>query len=312
MARDLKAIAELVELCFGKQLDRGDLAAVREMKTIASLGPLLWLLGAFDTAGLGLGYVWVADGQVVGNVSTYRAGSDLSGLGMGWLVANVAVHPDQRRRGIARALVEAALDLSVRRGGRWAVLQLEHDNDGARALYEDLGFEEVGRLTQWVRAGVSQSDQLYLETKFPARRRRVSEWEIEMALAARDRQGGLTWARPLEKSHFRRGRLSQAWDALDGKHWARWVRDGGAGLLGSLWVETVAFGNPRLTLFLDPSVNQAEVGLELVREGLKGLDGKRHVRLEASDRDPAFARGLEAMGFRVKRTLAQMRWVVPR
>ena len=63
LTRDLRAIAELIELCFGKRLDSGDRAAVREMRAVGSLGPLLWLVDAFDTSGLGLGYVWLDDGR---------------------------------------------------------------------------------------------------------------------------------------------------------------------------------------------------------------------------------------------------------
>ena len=59
--RDLRSIAELIELCFGDHLDRSGRAAVRDMKLVASMAPLLWILGALDTASMGLGYVWLID-----------------------------------------------------------------------------------------------------------------------------------------------------------------------------------------------------------------------------------------------------------
>jgi len=308
LTRDLRAIAELIELCFGERLERSDLAAVREMRAIGSLGPLLWLVGAFDTTGLGLGYVWLVDGRVVGNVSTYRAGRGLRGMGQGWLIANVAVHPDHRRRGVARALMEATLESIVQRGGRWVILQLEHDNRGARALYEGLGFEEVGRLTQWALARPPRVEQAAAMDSPSPRARRADEWQAEMALAARDRETGLAWARPLEKSHFVHRWPDRLQDALNGKRRACWVVDDGLHLLGSLWVETSPLEIPRLTMLLEPSANQAEVGLRLVRHGLQGIRSRRQVKLESSDRDPALAEGLAALGFQARRTLVQMKW----
>ncbi|HEY65620.1 MAG TPA: GNAT family N-acetyltransferase, partial [Caldilineae bacterium] len=60
-----------------------------------------------------------------------------------WQIANVAVAPAYRGRGIGRALMEAALDHIRLRGGTWAVLQVRADNEIARRLYERLGFEAI-------------------------------------------------------------------------------------------------------------------------------------------------------------------------
>ena len=76
-------------------------------------------------------------------------------------------------------------------------------------------------------------------------------------------------------------------------------------------MSTGAFATVWLTLFLDPVANQAEVGSALARHALKRVGRGRHLRLEASDRDPDFASGLELMGFRARRTLTQMRWLAP-
>ena len=86
--------------------------------------------------------------------------------------------------------------------------------------------------------------------------------------------------------------------------------DGDTSLAGGAWVESAPLGTPRLTLFLDPAANQAAVGLALVRHALRRVGRGRHIRLESSDRDPAFAGALEEMGFRARRTLIQMRWLV--
>jgi len=68
-----------------------------------------------------------------------------------WVVAdemhllNLAVHPNQRRRGIARVLLEEALRQSRAQGATVAWLEVRPSNTAARGLYESFGFKEVGR-----------------------------------------------------------------------------------------------------------------------------------------------------------------------
>lgn len=57
---------------------------------------------------------------------------------------NVAVHPDFRRQGVARALILALTEELKNRGSRCLTLEVRASNDPARALYESLGFVLVG------------------------------------------------------------------------------------------------------------------------------------------------------------------------
>jgi ribosomal-protein-alanine N-acetyltransferase len=60
-------------------------------------------------------------------------------------IADVAVHPDYRRRGIARTLMERMTADVIAAGVRALYLEVRESNSAARALYESLGFEQVGR-----------------------------------------------------------------------------------------------------------------------------------------------------------------------
>jgi len=68
-----------------------------------------------------------------------------------WLVVdeaqiqNLAVDPAARGRGVAKALLTAALAEARRRGAAWASLEVRPSNLAARRLYAGLGFVEVGR-----------------------------------------------------------------------------------------------------------------------------------------------------------------------
>ena len=57
---------------------------------------------------------------------------------------NIAVHPDFRRKGVARGLILALIGELKKRGSRCLTLEVRASNDPARALYESLGFAHVG------------------------------------------------------------------------------------------------------------------------------------------------------------------------
>ena len=61
----------------------------------------------------------------------------------------VAVRPSSRRFGIARALLSRMLSEETRSGALEVRLELAGTNDGARLLYESLGFVVVGRRTRY-------------------------------------------------------------------------------------------------------------------------------------------------------------------
>ena len=60
-------------------------------------------------------------------------------------ITNLAVHPEWRRRGVARQLLGAALIEGVARGVTLAFLEVRPSNTRALALYESLGFQVIGR-----------------------------------------------------------------------------------------------------------------------------------------------------------------------
>lgn len=86
------------------------------------------------------------DGVPVGTVSTTSYGTDLAWIGM------MLVHPDYRRRGIARSLMETSLDYLRQRGV--ACIKLDATPLG-QPLYEQLGFQAEWEFQRWERPGES-------------------------------------------------------------------------------------------------------------------------------------------------------------
>jgi len=60
-------------------------------------------------------------------------------------IADLAVAPAARRRGVARALLERVSADAVESGVRALYLEVRESNAAARALYDSLGFALVGR-----------------------------------------------------------------------------------------------------------------------------------------------------------------------
>jgi ribosomal-protein-alanine N-acetyltransferase len=86
---------------------------------------------------------------------------------IGWLVAdeihiaNIAVHPQWRRRGIAMVLMQKVIDSYP--GFSWIRLEVRRSNLAARNLYRQLGFKEVGIRKRYY---VQENEDAILMTKY--------------------------------------------------------------------------------------------------------------------------------------------------
>jgi ribosomal-protein-alanine N-acetyltransferase len=59
-------------------------------------------------------------------------------------IRNLAVHPDERRRGVGRQLVDAVIDRARTRGARAVYLEVHAANGAATDLYRSVGFTPTG------------------------------------------------------------------------------------------------------------------------------------------------------------------------
>ncbi len=216
--RDLEAAADLIEVCFADNLSIDGRRYLARMRNAAKIGRTTqWqaLQSGFPLGGL----VWEQDGRLVGNLSLipfWHRGRAL------YLIANVAVHPDYRRRGIARQLTEAALEKARRRFASEVWLHVRDDNPAAFSLYASVGFQPKARRTSWVVAHASQ-----LEGEMPAGVRVVPRWGRHWRDQARwleaNYPSALRWNYPLKMGAMRPGiwgMLYRFFVELPVRHWA--------------------------------------------------------------------------------------------
>ena len=117
--QDVPSIAELEKICFSDPWSENSIAS--ELDNRLSY----WLVAEIDN-------------RVVGYVGSQ---SVLDGADM----MNLAVSPDYRRQGIAEALVNTLVNDLKQRRIIVLLLEVRVSNASAIALYEKLGFVQVGR-----------------------------------------------------------------------------------------------------------------------------------------------------------------------
>lgn len=217
--RDLNPVADLVEMCFADTLDVEGQRYLRQMRE-AARSPSFMRWASIPENGTSMaGFVWIEDGRLVGNLSlipfTLRRQKC-------FLIANVAVHPNYRRKGIARALTEEARRNSIRKNAYATWLHVREENQPARELYESEGFTERARRTTWhALPGASPSLEPPPGVVIGSRRSYI--WQRQEEWLQRAYPSELTWHLPLQLGSLKPGILESIapWLSLSSlRHWA--------------------------------------------------------------------------------------------
>ena len=173
LARDLNPVADLIELCFPIHLDPDGKTYVKEMRKAARDMRLMgWISNVSELETTrSSGFVWEEDGRIVGNLSL---------IPRVFLVANVAVHPNFRRRGIARKLTQHALVHLAQQRESEVWLQVRDDNPPAIDLYRSLGFKDQASRTTWrICPADFKTGLAVTQAGLSVRRRQRGDWETQ-------------------------------------------------------------------------------------------------------------------------------------
>jgi len=242
MRRDLARVADLVELCFYDTLDPEGKQYLKEMRQAAQNPTLLgWASSMIDEAPMPpSGYVWEEDGQLVGNLSLIPISVQSK---RGYMIANVATHPEYRGRGIARMLTATALEHAHQHHVSSVWLQVRIDNPAAIHIYETSGFLERMRRSNWF-SGPDFEEQP-LRTGIKISKRRSDHWLLQREWLKRIYPPELQWHLPLDWNLFRPdmwGKLYRFLNIELPQHWCV-EKDG---LLGGVltWRHTPGYTDP--------------------------------------------------------------------
>ena len=250
MKKDLKVVADIIETCFSLQHDMDGQAFLKQMRQAYRISnvigdPELW---SENDRAMVPGFVWEERGTIIGNVSIipfpHHGHTE-------YLIANVAVLPAWRRKGVARALTRHAVAY-LRQHGHYRIwLQVNQQNEAAIALYHGLGFIDHCCRTTWHRLpeekfvpAVSQFSGYEID------RRQPNRWEQQKHWLERIYPDEIIWHYPVRLADFSPDVFwnPERWEyAIKLRHWQ--LQSNGETRAYFTWQRTTSFAD---TLWLAP------------------------------------------------------------
>jgi GNAT superfamily N-acetyltransferase len=296
MRRDLHSVANLIEMCFAPTLDADGHRYIRQMRAAAK-NPRTMGMADRVTSGFH-GFVWEEGDQIVGNLSLLPIVADGR---RSYFIANVAVHPDHRRRGIARSLTEAAFQFIREKRTSSVWLQVNEGNMGAIHLYQNFGFKERACRTTW--HSTPNAPTLDLPASVTIRPRRAADWHNQNKWLTRVYPKELRWQLPLNSKLLRPG-FSGVFNRLfSDKNIRQWSATKNGELVGSLSWQSSYTQADWFWLAVSPQ-HEALAILSLISHAKHSLRKNRTLAVDfpAGVATAAF----ESVGFRPHKTLIWM------
>lgn len=301
MFRDLPAVADLIELCFADTIDNDGQRYIADMRRASrDDGFLKWASHMTESASLPLtGFVWEEDGRIVGNASLIPFRERGRRI---YLIANIATHPSQRRRGIARILTRRAMKYGWDKKASALWLHVRDDNPGAIHLYEELGFREIARRTTWIAKPDPQLSKPVSDIQVVQRYPRF--WFQQQDWLRRLHPDVLGWYGSLNINSLRPGLMNWLYLLFVDVNIRQWAAVRGDQLLATVsWVPRG--GRAESLVAATGKGSEPEALTRLLIHARRALTGQSRLSLEypAGEMTEAFL----AAGFAERRTLLWMR-----
>jgi len=301
MNRDIPQVLDLLQVAFGETLDAEGRRILQGYYSPPGQPAVLWRLNPAASR-LSQGFVWEEDGRIVGNATMLT--TRVNGR---FLVVNVAVHPDYRRRGIARMLMNSVSAQLKQRGAREILLQVDHNNTAALDLYTTLGYANLGSMTTWS-AVAGRVHALETYGQYPVRELRAREWRQAYQLDSLSLAADLNWPEPIPANTYRLGfwqRLVNFTNARAAETWVIAPNQQLAGL-ASIWSE---WGRAHQLLLRIHPQWVGELERPLLAKAIRRLPylPRRNVRIDHPANDLLTNELLHQANFRPQRTLIHMR-----
>lgn len=313
LSKDTRQVFDLLNVSFGsiRGANRSDFASGRYSLSQSGIwaAKLNQLAGGFNP-----GFVWEEDGRIVGNATLLK--SDLPAR---YLVANVAVHPDYRRRGIAKGLMEEVINYVAHLDGRRIMLQVDSDNESAVSLYLSLNFDNLGTMNQM------DASPERLRFLAPSHVKQISidelsrkDWQAAYELDRRSVNPDLTWPIPPAYDQYKIDLWRRLGNLLNGRHFEGWVSwapipETRQTTLVGLATISSDWGRPTwLRLRIDPKFRGQVEGALLTR-AIKELRRHRRatIRISHPAEDHLTSELLQEANFRIKRSLSVLSLEMP-
>lgn len=300
--RDIPGIVDLLRRVFGESLDG------EERQIFGDTTGRPDFLMRFDPSASRLsgGYVWEADGRIIGNVTLLP--TKIWGR---YLIANVAVHPSYRGQGIARALMNAATRSVQERHGYSILLQVVKGNLPAIGLYQSLGYVELGNMNTWTVSAtrLRQLNKTSVGPSVDIRPLAGRLWRAAYELDTSRVPADLNWPEPLQPDAYKSGVIRRLGDFFSGRQQEVWVAADSSGHLAGLASIISEVGRANLVSVRVRSDCVGTLERPLLAKVVRRLAyiPRRVVRVDHPEDDLPMNEQLQEANFTVQRTLTHMR-----
>lgn len=301
--RDLIGVTELVGLAFKEELRNAGRNPKEELWIVRRSMPFVWLLATLSPRfrDAFLGYVWMERGRVVGNVSLTR----LDRSSRHWMIGNVAVNPEYRRRGIARRLTQRAIWHCEAHGANRVSLEVRRGNVAAQALYESMGFQQTDCHTKFELSNVPNvvPGVVIGVSLRPIRPHDYAQ--VRRLRISAERRGPAPMA-PAPKTVSFLDWWEYLADAVNGSAALSWVAERDGIVLGYVSVSAGPSSIRHLRYYVH-SLGRGLVESALTGAALRHLHGRRlRVRVEVQSDYEDLVAALQSYGFEPLETLDRM------
>lgn len=301
LGRDGEVVASLIEDAFALKNDPdGQVVLIQMRENARRLKQTAWM----PLAGSTLGFVWEVEGRLVGNISVipyFYNGHRLH------LIANVAVDPDFRTQGIAKALISRALRFSYQSGVREVWLQVKRDNEVAIRMYQQIGFRQDHCLDVWKKGAsqvLSHTQRYRYPSLFEVRNREFGDWQSQKEWLDLNYPPDTRWYSSLDFKNL------SPWAWINPMKWVSLIQlsqyslFAGDKLAAILSFQQTALRSDNLFIAAPPTPAEGEyVGVLLTRFLQESWTGRPLVVEYPAGRA---TRGFESSGFTLARTLLWM------
>lgn len=307
--KDLDAVANLVETCFADTLDEDGRRYVNHMHAASrNPGYLRWAMAVAENTPMPFtGFVWEEKGYLAGNLSLIPYNYQGKRC---YLIANVAVDPAYRRRGIAKALTNAAIEHARKRSMDEVWLHVRTENEIALHLYRSLGFTEQAQRTTWElkpRSRVSQTNQSSItSSEISIARPQLRYWDQYRQWLESLYPPEFTWHQQYHLNALRPGILGSIYRFFTGSHIRQWAAEQAGRHVGLFTWQPSSKNADHLWLGTSPSAEN-HVITALLPQISQQLANRRRILLDYPAGRAILP--LHEAGFRIQQTLIWMRLV---
>ena len=301
--KDIPQVVRLLESVFGETLDNEGRHLFSQVSN-SSQPAMMWRFNP-NMARLSPGFVWEENNRIIGNVTLLP-----TQIPHRFLVANVAVHADFRRQGLAKLLMQAVHNAVLERRGKVILLQVVKDNLKAINLYRNLRYQTIDSMTEWYTSSTRVRDlALSGQHNMPIRPLQRREWQAAYRLDLDCLHPDLNWPEPLKPDAYKSGWWQQASRFLNGRQQEVWrITNNNNQIIGLGSIMSEWGRMHRLSVRVSPAWH-GQLERPLLAKLLRRVRylPRRSVRIDHPDQDETMNQLLQEANFTLRRTLTHMR-----